>query len=376
MPSTLYGPVRRALVLAGGGITGGLYEVGALMALDALFRNATVRDFDLYVGTSAGAFVAALVANNVSPARIRDTLEHDRRTLPQLTGSHFLSVPWRSHLATLPRLAAALPRVGLHLWTNWRDALVLDTLTSLLNHLPSGLLSADGLETYVRRVLTTGGRTDEFRRLRHRLLIPSTKLDTGEIHVFGEYRGDPTPISKAVAASAAVPILFEPVHIDGIDYVDGAVSKTAHTRLAIDRGARLVVLVNPLRPLVLDGPTARPLRDGGALTVAAQAFRVALHRRLREGLKRHAYEHPETDVVLLEPHQGDVRLFDVPLMTYGLRHEVVRRGYRTTITTMLAEYERYAALFARHGIELVPRSAIEKRARRWTRGDADKTDAA
>src|SRR6185369_5256667 len=100
MPSTLYGPVRRALVLAGGGITGGLYEIGALMALDALFVNTSVREFDLYVGTSAGAFVAALVANNVSPARIRDTLEHDRRTLPHLTVSQFLSVPWRTHLAT------------------------------------------------------------------------------------------------------------------------------------------------------------------------------------------------------------------------------------------------------------------------------------
>jgi NTE family protein len=376
MASALYGPVRRALVLAGGGITGGLYEIGALMALDGLFRNTSVRDFDLYVGTSAGAFVAALLANNVSPARIRDTLEHDRRTLPQLTGSHFLSVPWRSHLATVPRLAGAIPGILQHLWTNWREALVLDTLASLLNHLPPGLLSADGLETYVRRVLTTGGRSDEFRRLRRRLLIPATKLDTAEIHVFGEYRGDPTPISKAVAASAAVPILFEPVRIDGVDYVDGAVSKTAHTRLAIDRGARLVVLVNPLRPLVLDGPTARPLRDGGALTVAAQSFRVALHRRLREGLKRHAYEHPDTDVVLLEPHHADVRLFDVPLMTYGLRHEVVRRGYRTTVTTMLAEYDRYAALFARHGIELVPQAAIEKRARRWTRTGAATPDAA
>jgi predicted acylesterase/phospholipase RssA len=377
MPSTLYGPVRRALVLAGGGITGGLYEVGALMALDALFRNTSVRDFDLYVGTSAGAFVAALVANNVSPARIRDTLEHDRRTLPHLTGSQFLSVPWRSHLATFPRMAAAIPGVVQHLWTNWGDALVLDTLGSLLNHLPAGLLSADGLEAYVRRVLTTGGRSNEFRRLRHRLLIPATKLDTAEIQVFGEYRGDPTPISKAVAASAAVPILFEPVRIDGVDYVDGAVSKTAHTRLAIDRGARLVVLVNPLRPLVLDGATSRPLREGGALTVAAQSFRVALHRRLREGLKRHSYEHPETDVVLLEPHHADVQLFDVGLMTYTLRQEVIRRGYRTTIKTVLTEYDRHVALFARHGIELVPRAAIEKRARRWARDPgATASDAA
>jgi predicted acylesterase/phospholipase RssA len=253
--------------------------------------------------------------------------------------------------------------VAQNLWRNWGEALVLDTLASLLNHLPAGLLSADGLEAYVRRVLTTGGRTNDFRRLRRRLLIPATKLDTAEIHVFGEYRAEPTPISQAVAASAAVPVLFEPVRIDGVDYVDGAVSKTAHTRLAIDRGARLVVLVNPLRPLVLDGATARPLRDGGALTVAAQSFRAALHRRLREGLKRHAYEHPEADVVLLEPHHADV-----PLMTYGLRHEVVRRGYRSTLRTIVSEYERYAALFAAHGIELVPRAVVEKRTRRWARG--------
>ena len=186
MASALYGPVRRALVLAGGGITGGLYEVGALMALDALFRNASVCDFDLYVGTSAGAFVAALVANGVSPARIRDTLERDRRTLPRLAGSQLLSVPWRNHLATIPRLARALPGVAHHLWANWGDALVLDTLFSLLNHLPAGVLSTDGIESYVRRVLTTGGRTNTFRRLRRRLLIPATTLDTAEIHVFGE----------------------------------------------------------------------------------------------------------------------------------------------------------------------------------------------
>src|SRR5262249_59057601 len=110
----------------------------------------------------------------------------------------------------------------------------------------------------------------------------------------GQSRGDARPTWRASAATAAARTLWEPVRIEGVDYVDGAVSKTAHTRLAIDRGARLVVLVNPLRPLVLDGPTAQPLRRGGALTVAAQSFRVALHRRLREGLKLHAYAHPDT----------------------------------------------------------------------------------
>src|SRR5437588_2745948 len=58
---------KTALVLGGGGFTGGVYEIGALRALDLLSVNRTVNEFDVYVGTSAGAFVAAAVANGITP---------------------------------------------------------------------------------------------------------------------------------------------------------------------------------------------------------------------------------------------------------------------------------------------------------------------
>src|SRR5918998_1904084 len=58
---------RTALVLGGGGLTGGVYEIGALRALDLLAVNRTVNEFDVYVGTSAGSFVASLAANGVTP---------------------------------------------------------------------------------------------------------------------------------------------------------------------------------------------------------------------------------------------------------------------------------------------------------------------
>src|SRR5215469_9313203 len=61
---------RTALVLGGGGFTGGVYEIGALRALDLLAANRTINQFDVYVGTSAGAFVAALCANGVSPEQM------------------------------------------------------------------------------------------------------------------------------------------------------------------------------------------------------------------------------------------------------------------------------------------------------------------
>jgi NTE family protein len=358
-------PPRHALALAGGGIVGGLYEVGALIAFDGLCQGFSARDFDLYVGTSAGAFIASLLVNRVTPDQLREAIETDRRTLPRLSGSRFLSLPWRSYLRTVPLLAHALPHVAYELWRNWREALVLDTVANLARHLPLGLFSLDGLERYVRHTLSHGGRTNDFRSLRGRLIIPATALDTGAITVFGVSPRDRTPISMAVAASAAVPLVFEPVRIDGVDYVDAAITKTAHAGLAVDRGAGLVVIVNPVRPLVLDG-TGQRIREGGPLAVAGQALRITLQRRLHEGLRRHRSEHPDTDIVLFEPYERDLQLFDYHLMTYSLRHEVIRRGYRTTVKTVLADFDRYADVFGRHGIRLMPRAEVERRARRWS----------
>jgi predicted acylesterase/phospholipase RssA len=359
------GTTRRALALAGGGVVGGLYEVGALLALDDLFDGFDTCDFDFYVGASAGAFVSALLANHVSPAQLRETLQRDRRALPRLTGAQFLSLPWRAYLDTVPRLAAALPRLGAGLWKQWHETLLLPTLATLFRALPRGLFTLEGLERYVRHALTQRGRSNDFRHLRRRLLIPATTLDTGAIRVFGARLDERTPIARAVAASAAIPLLFEPVTIDGVDYVDATVTKTAHAGLAAERGARLVIVINPLRPLVV-----RDGRDGGAaaagaLAIAGQALRIAVHRRLHDGLRHYADAHPGTDVLLLEPWERDLKLFDYPLMTYALRHEIIERAYQTTVRTVLDGYERWASVLDRHGIGLLARDDIERRARVW-----------
>src|SRR5580693_8051347 len=67
-------PSKTALVLGGGGFTGGVYEIGALRALDLLSVSHTINQFDVYVGTSAGAFVASAVANGITPEQMMQSI--------------------------------------------------------------------------------------------------------------------------------------------------------------------------------------------------------------------------------------------------------------------------------------------------------------
>jgi predicted acylesterase/phospholipase RssA len=55
------------LVLGGGGIAGASFEIGALLALNDALVGFKATDFDIYVGTSAGAFISACLVNGVTP---------------------------------------------------------------------------------------------------------------------------------------------------------------------------------------------------------------------------------------------------------------------------------------------------------------------
>ena len=62
---------KSALVLAGGGMTGAAYEIGALTALGRLFDTGfSTSDFDIYLGTSAGSILATLLVNRIVPSDI------------------------------------------------------------------------------------------------------------------------------------------------------------------------------------------------------------------------------------------------------------------------------------------------------------------
>ncbi len=81
---------KRALVLGGGGLLGAMFQIAALSALEEADPRQT--EFDLAVGTSGGAVVAALLAAGLRPAELR-------RMAPSFAPADLSRTCWRSLLA-------------------------------------------------------------------------------------------------------------------------------------------------------------------------------------------------------------------------------------------------------------------------------------
>jgi NTE family protein len=244
---------KTALVLGGGGFTGGVYEIGALRALDLLSVNRTVNQFDVYVGTSAGAFIAAMAANGVTPEEMMRVVN---RQVPTPFRDIDVGTLLRPNLAEFARRGVVLPwklaRLARELAGQIGAISAMDVVLGFAEILPSGLYSGAGIEQYVRAALTDPDRTDDFRLLEPELYLVATDLDTCERVVFGANDWDDVPISAAVRASTALPMVYKPVKVKDRELVDGGIVSTTNLDIAVEAGAKFVIVVNPLVPYVND----------------------------------------------------------------------------------------------------------------------------
>ena len=158
----------------------------------------------------------------------------------------------------------------------------------------TGIYTGRGIERYVEEVLSDPDRTNDFRMLERELYLTATDLDTTERIVLGEGEWADVPISKAVAASGALPVVYEPVEIKGRELIDGGIRSTTNVDVAVERGAKFIVVINPLVPYVNDfpkqiptifGARVRRVSDMGVAAIANQAFRLLSHDRLHRAVE-------------------------------------------------------------------------------------------
>ncbi|MDX6582217.1 MAG: hypothetical protein QOI10_1401 [Solirubrobacterales bacterium] len=358
-------PSKTALVLGGGGFTGGVYEIGALRALDLLATNSTVNEFDIYVGTSAGAFVSSLVANGVTPEEMMRVLNKD---LPSPIRDIDLGTLLSPNYAGFVKGSVTLPLKLLSLLRETVSQIgeisAVDLVLGLAAALPNGIYSGRGIERYVAEVLSDPDRTDDFRLLTRELYLTATDLDTTERVILGEGEWAEVPISKAVAASGALPGIYEPVEIAGREFIDGGILSTTNVDVAVERGAKFIVVINPLVPYINDfqkniptitGSRARRVSDMGIAAIANQAFRLLSHDRLHRAVEIWGERYPGVDIILIEPELDDELMFGTSILDYRARLQIAKHGFESVTLKLARDYDRYRSIAERHGIEISAR---------------------
>jgi NTE family protein len=356
---------KTALVLGGGGFTGAVYEIGALRAFDLLAVNRTVNEFDVYVGTSAGSFVGAAVANGVTPEEMMRVLNKNLPSpLRDMDLGMLLKPNYRGFAqsaALFPfRLAGMARQVGVKL----AETSVMDVATSLMAGLPKGLYSGEGIEDYVAEMLADPDRTDDFRMLDRELYLTATDLDTTDRIVLGEGEWRDVPISRACAASTALPLVYTPVEIKGREMVDGGIRSTTNVDIAVEKGAKFIVVVNPVVPFVNDftkrvptvfGSRVRHVSDMGAVAIANQALRMIAHDRLHRAVEEWEERYPGVDILLIEPEFDDELMFGTSIMDYKARLQIAKHGFESVTLRLARDYDRYREIAERHGIQISAR---------------------
>lgn len=389
----------KALVLAGGAVTGGSFKAGGLKALNDYFVNFSVNDFDIYVGISSGSLLVAPLVGGISPESILKSLDGTSHHFSPLSAWHYYR-PNISELVVKPlrffaRMAGLLPGRLIRLagrYPEWSKGMIgniihfLDHPTlesyermtepifaglgsedfpSIAEILPSGFFDNSAIEAYVRGNIERNGLVNDFREIERisgkRLYITAVRLDGAKSVVFGPDEDSSLTLSEAIQASTALPGFYKPARINGVDYVDGGVQRTASIDVAVDKGAGLIVCYNPFRPYepqrFVDDFSKKSKGAGlascGILAVLNQIFRAFFHSRLEVAIDNFRRDDSfRGDIVLIEPRADDEAFFALNPLLLRNRVEAARLGFWSVRNSIDEKFDELASIMKGHGIEM------------------------
>lgn len=262
------------LVLGGGGITGAAYEFAALMAIQ-MATGWNPNDAEIIVGTSAGATVAAVA-------------RAERLQVEVLTGGDRSRSEYSEHMANY--LLRRTRPTGFARWI--RHGIIPGLRNPGLEMALGGPAPFDpqGVVDYVEHLVGP---------LAHRwpdksTLITAFDLAERRLVVFGTDDAPQATLAEAVAASSAVPMVYQPITINGRHYVDGGVASGTSAHLVFEHAKKPLDLILIIAPMASDEE-----RDG------ARFYEGWLDRAGSESLNAELEviesTWPDTDVIVLRP---------------------------------------------------------------------------
>jgi NTE family protein len=247
--------MKRALVLAGGGVAGIAWEIGVLcgIAAESPASAKKLLASDVLVGTSAGSAVAAQLGSGLG----LDAL-YERQIAAATTELN--------------------PNVGIEEITElFLAALSAPNTTTAekLQKIGAVALATDTVSEEVRREVIAN-RLPSHDWPDRELRISAIDTATGELVCFDPSSG--VALVDAVAASCAVPGVWPPVTIGGRRYMDGGVGSTVNLVLATDCDVVVALIpqgVSSPSPFGQGAVAEVQSFDGAAFGVFADAESIA-----------------------------------------------------------------------------------------------------
>lgn len=329
-----------ALCLSGGGVEGLLFELGVIRALNAYLENRSITECDIFCGISAGSILASFLANGVEPREIIHGLEGREGGIEPI-GPNLL---YDFDVKTLAKKALAIYKALIG--NPSPDLLV----SRLMKAVPNGVFRGRRFEAMVERELTKSGRTNNFEQVKPELYIGATDLDTFEHRIFGLPDNRHVPISRAVRASCGLMPFYGPTEVDGRYYVDGQYTRTANFHLAVERGATLILVLDPLVPLMAD--RAGYVAAKGGLFASIQGIKGVIHTRFTNAIAHAAEAYPDVNFHVFTPEQEDRLVLSGSPMKYTVRTQIIDVAYRCAVEKIHDRADLLRVHMARHGFQL------------------------
>jgi predicted acylesterase/phospholipase RssA len=389
-PMNIQSKKKIALVLGGGGIKAAAYHIGVCLALKEkgfVFAGGSKEWVQqkyahkkeagdqpgkpvirLYVGSSAGAFIASVLASGKSLESLITAFQVGFGSSPfyqvpkeerikQLGYRHLFHLNSKRIISWMPEslLQKSILTGGLEVFLKQGFKL-------------NGIFNTNGIERYLRKYVLD---ENEFSRLGVELYIISTQLNHSRKSIFGPYLESSkntttkyigyTNISEAVAASTALPPMFAPYPItkpDGkiIYHYDGEIRDTLSTHVAADHGADLIIASYSTQPYHFS-PEVGSLHTFGMPAIINQA----LYQVLEQKVSKHIQQHKEKKDTYLALKAACTEL-NLPKETtdklLGIVKEKLSYRPETDHIYIAPKHQNYEMFFADH-FSLNPQS-LEK----------------
>lgn len=328
--------MRIALCLTGGGPTGAMFQIGALAALEDAIEGLVAHELDLYVGTSSGASVAAALAGGRPVQRVYRAFLDPADVYFSLERKHLMRVDLAEWRRTLVTAWGALRQATASFWAEPPTVAggLKEELERLEDSMPAGFLTLDAYERFLEDFFVRRGVPNNFHGMPRPLIVLAHDLDSGAEVQFGAPGWDSITVTRACIASSALPPFFSPVRIGERHYIDPGAAPVSHFGIALERGADVIIAINPMVPVsAASVPTGHgrgsSVRDKGLLWVSNQSLRIGVHHAVHAALKLHRVAERST-LLLVEPEPERGQLFMYNPSSYESRRRILEYAYRST----------------------------------------------